>query len=196
MIASIQGKIVTTRPRCIVAVGGIGLELNVPERDLDFLDDGMTDVGFHTYLYVREDRLSLYGFLRRDDRELFLKLLDVSGIGPKVALALLSTHPAGKIVAAVKREDVAALVTVPGLGKKTAERLIMELKDKLDTFAIPEIEPEHPASVREEVIRALTALGMGKSAAERALENIDWGALDEPSVETVVREALKYTGGL
>lgn len=195
MIASIKGTVTATRPRCIVSVGGIGLELNIPERDLDLLDEGMSEVSFYTYLYVREDRLVLYGFLRRDDRELFGKLLNVSGIGPKVALGILSTHRAGQIVTAVRRGDVATLVAVPGLGKKTADRLIMELKDKLDELDISDAAPEQPASVRDEAILALTALGMGRSAAERALESIDWSKLEDPSVEMVVREALKHAGG-
>ncbi|MBI4720954.1 MAG: Holliday junction branch migration protein RuvA, partial [Chitinivibrionia bacterium] len=169
MIASVQGRILAVRPRCIVEVGGIGLELHVPERDLDFLDEGMQDAAFHTYLHVREDRLALYGFLRRDDRELFLRLIDVSGIGPKMALGILSAKPAAQIVAAIRGEEIGSLVSIPGLGRKTAERLVMELKEKLDDIAAAGAEPEHPASIREEAILALTALGMTKVAAERAL---------------------------
>lgn len=195
MIATIKGTVAAVRPNCIVTVGGIGLELHIPERDCDLLDEGMGEVSFHTFLYVREDRLVLYGFLRREDRELFCRLLKVSGIGPKVALGMLSTHRAGQIAAAIQHGDVQTLVAVPGLGRKTAERLIVELKDKLEEIASAGAKPEQPASVRDEAILALTTLGMGKSAAERALEDIDWGALEEPSVEVVVREALKHAGG-
>lgn len=196
MIASVKGTVAAIDPRCIIVVGGVGLEVHAPERDLALLEEGMTEVAFFTHLYVREDRLVLYGFLRREDRELFSKLLAVSGIGPKVALAMLSTHHAGQIVAAVRREDIAVLVAVPGLGKKTAERLVMELKDKLEDIEAGSAETERPSSVRDEALLALTALGMARSAAERALESIDWGSMDDPGVEIVVREALKHTGGL
>jgi Holliday junction DNA helicase RuvA len=196
MIASVQGKIIAVRPRCVVGVGGIGLELHAPERDLDLLDEGMQEVAFHTYLYVREDRLTLYGFLRREDRELFLRLLDVSGFGPKLSLGILSAKPAAEVIAAIRGEEPGVLVSIPGLGRKTAERLVMELKDKLDDFAAAVPEPKGPASIRDEVILALTALGMSRAAAERALERIDWSELADGSVAEAVREALRTTGGI
>jgi Holliday junction DNA helicase RuvA len=196
MIASVKGTIAATHPRCIIVVGGVGLEVHVPERDLALLDEGMTEVALFTHLYVREDRLVLYGFLRPEDRELFSRLLSVSGIGPKVALAMLSTHQAGQIITAVQHEDIAVLVAVPGLGRKTAERLVMELKDKLEGLVAEGAAVGRPSTVRDEALLALTALGMARSAAERALESIDWGSMDDPGVEIVVREALKHTGGL
>lgn len=195
MIASIRGKILAKKPQCIVEVGGVGFELFVPERDLAVLEEGMQDVPFFTYLFVREDRLNLFGFLSQEDRRLFLKLIDVSGIGPKIALGMLSANSAEEIVSAIRRSELALLVSMPGLGRRTAERLVMELKDKLEDFVIPVEEPEYAPSIREEVVLALTALGMGRAAVERALEHVEWTEFKEPSVEQVVREALKHVDG-
>ncbi len=195
MIAGVRGRLVSKKPRCIVEVGGIGLELMVSERDLEALGAIGAEVTFHTYLYVREDKLVLFGFLRADDRDLFLRLIDVSGIGPRTAMNMISNLPASRIVAAVRKGEVAALVSVPGLGKKSAERLIMELKDKITDFEATEDERRPAETMREEVILALTALGMSRFAAEQAAGKIAWDELAEKDVETAVKEALKHATG-
>lgn len=193
MIAFVEGKLVAKEPRCLVSLGGIALELNVPSRDLDSLAADGTKVGFHTYLYVREDRLALYGFLDRRDRELFTKLIEVSGVGPKIALGLLSHQRAGRIAAAIQSGDTGFLCSLPGLGRRTAERLVTELKDKLEAPVVGE-QADERERIREEVIRALTSLGMSRSAAEEAVAQVKMEQLDPPTVEEVVKEALKSAG--
>lgn len=194
MISRLRGRVVSAHPRCVVEVGGIGLEVAIPDKDREALTPTDAEIVFHTHLVVREDRLSLFGFLHRDDRELFLKLIDVSGVGPKIALAVLSQHPAARVVNAIKKGDSVFLSKIPGIGKKTAERIGIELGDKLDDLVSTD-EPATPTSrtgIREEVILALTSLGMSRPAAEAVLDRMDWSPQGERSVEDVVRDALKY----
>ena len=196
MIAHLKGKLISKRPRCILDVGGVGYELNVSESDVAELRIGEPDVSFHTYLYVRQDRLTLYGFLRSEDKELFSRLIDVSGIGPKIALNMFGSYTAERIASAIKRGDVSFLKSLPGLGRKTAERLVMELSGKLDDLGEVPREAMPSSEVREEVILALTSLGMTRGSAERAIESIDWNTQVSEDVEKMVREALKYAGSV
>lgn len=195
MIANLRGTLESVTPTCIVSVGGVGFEVQVPEKDRIALARASGQVFFHTYLYVREDRLTLFGFLTPEDRELFVRLIEVSGIGPKIAVRILGEHPTARIVEAVRNEDHAFLCKLPGLGRKTAERLTIELKDKLDHFAFAErAAAGGPAGLREEAVLALTSLGMARNAAERALENIDWKGQDGQSLEQVIKKALQHAG--
>jgi Holliday junction DNA helicase RuvA len=196
VIARLRGRLVSAHPECIVDVGGVGFEVMIPEKDRERLSPSDADVEFFTYLYVREDRMVLYGFLGKLDRELFMRLIDVSGIGPKLALGMLADYPAERVVAAIIGKDTAFLKSLPGLGKKTAERLSMELADKLEDIAAPPAAPEARGELRDEVILALTSLGMTKHAAEAALAKMDWRPDDSLPIEEVVKEALKYAGGI
>ena len=117
MIARLRGRLVSAHPECIVDVGGVGFELMIPEKDRETLSPTDADVEFYTYMYVREDRLVLYGFLGKLDRELFTRLIDVTGIGPKLALGMLTDYPAQRIVAAIRGKDTGFLKTLPGLFK-------------------------------------------------------------------------------
>lgn len=197
MISRVRGRIVAAHPRCVVEVGGVGFEVAIPEKDREVLSPTDAEVVFHTHLVVREDRLSLFGFLHREDRELFLKLIEVSGVGPKLALAVLSMHPAARVVTAIKKGDAAFLSKIPGIGKKTAERLGIELGDKLDDLTSAD-EPEATpvtGGIREEVVLALTSLGLTRGSAESVLDRMNWRPEAEATVEDVVREALKYASG-
>jgi Holliday junction DNA helicase RuvA len=179
-----------------VTVGGIGLELQIPEKDRAMLTRAGGEVAFFTYLYVREDRLTLFGFLHGEDRELFLKLIGVSGIGPRIALAVLAEQPAARIVGAIRGEDHAFLCRVPGLGKKTAERVVVELKDKLPDVGAEVETDKSTSALREEAVLALASLGMPKIAAQKVLDKIDWNRVEESSLESIVREALKHAGSV
>jgi Holliday junction DNA helicase RuvA len=181
---------------CVVTVGGVGFELQIPEKDRTLLTASGGEVAFFTYLYVREDRLTLFGFLREEDRELFLKLISVSGIGPRIALAVLAEHPAARTVRAIRSADHAFLCRVPGLGKKTAERVVVELKDKLSAMEAEAETPGAGSALREDAVLALASLGMPKIAAQKALEKIDWNSVDDSSLESIVREALKHAGSV
>jgi len=193
VIARVRGRVVAVEPRCIVDVGGVGLDLAIPEKDREALGPVEGDTTFHTHLVVREDRLSLFGFLHREDRDLFLKLIEVSGVGPKLGLAVLSQHPAARVASAIRGGDSVFLSRIQGIGKKTAERIVVELADKMEDFiGTAEPLPTSPG-VRDEVLLALTSLGMTRSAAEGVLDRMEWN--DSDSAEDVVRRAIKYAGG-
>ena len=196
MIAQLRGRLVSAQPHCIVEVGGVGFELLVPEKDIETLRPDDSDVLFYTYLYVREDRLNLFGFLHAADRALFLRLIEVSGVGPRLALGALSLYASSAIVVAIRRGDAAFLRKLPGVGKKTAERLCLELGDKLDDIVSPASDtiPAVGSTLQDDVLMALTSLGMTKHAAQTALERMSWRPDEESSVEDVVREALRYAG--
>jgi Holliday junction DNA helicase RuvA len=197
MIASIEG-VVRAREgnRVVVEVGGVGLEVFVPLRIVDSLGADGDPVRLHTYLVVREDALSLYGFPDENERGLFQTLIGVSGVGPKLALAVLSTSSAGEIARLIRDEDTKTLMRFPGIGKKTAERIVLELKDKIE---IERYLPEAPAGelglprdLLEEAITALQSLGMSRSSAVRTLERVPAEQLRVcVCVEDVVREALR-----
>jgi Holliday junction DNA helicase RuvA len=196
MISRIRGILLSSSPACVVNVGGVGFEILVTEKDRNLLVRASGEVSFHTYLHVREDRIALYGFLRGEDRELFTRLIDVSGIGPRTALGVMAEEPAERIVRAIRNEDHAFLCRLPGLGRKTAERLILELKDKLGDLEVDTKEAEPVTALREEAILALTSLGMPRQAAQRALDRIDWNGIDASSLEAVIKEALKHAGSI
>jgi Holliday junction DNA helicase RuvA len=190
MIGRVRGRVVSVDPRCIVDVGGVGLEIAIPDKDRESLSPVEGEMVFHTHLVVREDSLSLFGFLHREDRDLFLKLISVSGVGPKIGLAVLSQYPAARVAGAIRNSEPAFLSKIPGIGKKTAERIIVELSDKMDEFIGVSEPVAVTSSVREEVLMALTSLGMSRNAAEGVLDRMDWNA--EDTAEDVVRRALKY----
>ncbi len=196
MISHIRGMLMSSAPSCVVSVGGMGIEVLITEKDRNLLARASGEVSFHTYLHVREDRIALYGFLRREDRELFTRLIDVSGIGPRTALGIMAEEPAEKIVRAIRNGDHAFLCRLPGLGRRTAERLTVELKDKLDSLQTEATEGEPVAALRDDAVLALTSLGMPRHAAQRVLERIDWSRPDMSSLEAVIKEALKHASGI
>ena len=197
MIASVEG-ILRDRDgnRIVVEVGGVGLELLVPVRVVDGLGAPGTPVRLHTYLHVREDVLALYGFPDEPERRLFQTLLAVSGVGPKLALAVLSTTGAPELARIISEERTKTLQTIPGVGKKTAERIVLELKDKIDLERyLPAAAAGGTLIARElfdEAVTALESIGLSRANAVKAIEAVDTSRLGERyGVGDLVRAALK-----
>ena len=188
MISRLRGKPVGRSPEGLVLdVGGVGYLVSATPSALRRAD-GVTEVAIETYLHVREDALQLYGFADAAERELFVHLLAVSGIGPKVALAVVSSAPASELRRAIVMGDAARFQAIPGIGKKTAERIVLELKERLgsdDVVVLPSATDAAPSHV---VARdALVELGYSVTEAEQALARVD---PDLPPEERV-REALR-----
>src|SRR5262249_40593189 len=136
MIAHLRGRLISKHPnQAIVEAGGVGYDVTISVPTFSELPALNAEVSFFIHTHVREDALALFGFLRIQEKQLFEKLLSVSGIGPKLAITLLSGMPADAMVAAIKGNNVAGLTRIPGIGKKTAERMVLELRDKLEAFA-------------------------------------------------------------
>jgi Holliday junction DNA helicase RuvA len=189
MIARLRGKPVASTPEGLVLdVGGVGyLVAATPSavRNAKNADE----VTVETYLHVREDALQLYGFAERAERDLFVQLLSVNGIGPKVALAIVSGSPADELRRAIVREDAARFTAIPGIGKKTAERIVLELKEKMATVVVAPVADG--ADVDEHVVArdALVELGYSIADAERALAGTDRDAPPEERVRQALRRA-------
>lgn len=196
MISRVRGPLIANDPMPIIEVGGLGLAVQVSARTAAHLPPRGQEVTLVTYLHVREDQLSLYGFATLAERELFLHLLSVSGIGPRVALTLMSSAPLEELERAIVEGDAAYLTRLPGLGKKTAARLIIELQGKVILSSnAPAAARVERAPVFEEAVLALTSLGMQPRAAREALEKVDVNKLgDAPRVEDMVKAALKSGG--
>jgi len=188
MIAHLRGKLISKHPnQAIVEAGGVGYDVTISVPTFSELPALTTEVSFFIHTHVREDALALFGFLRAQEKQLFEKLLSVSGIGPKLAITILSGMAADAMVAAIKGNNVAGLTRIPGIGKKTAERMVLELRDKLDAFGIaPETVAASP--VEEDVISALVNLGYQRPMAERALAKL--GDVSAESFDTLFRKAL------
>ena len=186
MIASLKGIVSSKKPDgVIVEVGGIGYQVSVPLCSLCNIPDHGGEIFLNIYTHVREDALQLYGFLTEEERKVFVTLLGINGIGPKLGLAILSGMPVQRFMEAVMKEDVDLLTTIPGLGKKTASRLILELKEKL-----PKISDYSEGHFLGDAVSALTNLGYKRSFSEKAVEAAIKNGAD--SVENIIREALKY----
>ncbi|MBI4698417.1 MAG: Holliday junction branch migration protein RuvA [Nitrospirae bacterium] len=186
MIASIKGRVFSKKPEgIIVDVGGVGYLISVPLCSLCNIPEPGAEVFLHTYLHVREDALQLYGFLSEEERRVFVTLLGINGIGPKLGLAILSGMPVQKFTEAVANEDISSLTSIPGLGQKTASRLILELKEKLPKIVV--MAKDH---ISVDAVSALVNFGYKKAFAEAAVGRAVKNGSD--SIENIIREALKY----
>jgi Holliday junction DNA helicase RuvA len=187
MIASLRGKIFSKRPdNLIIDVNGVGYSVQVPLTLLSSLPDENKEVFLHIHTHVREDALLLFGFQSEDEKRIFTTLIGISGIGPRTALSLLSTIPPDAFYNAINSEDVEVLCKVPGLGKKTAQRLILELKDKLPS---PSVRGKKN-TVYDDTLSALVNLGYKKNIAQDALEKASANGMGD--IESLIVEALKY----
>jgi len=197
MIGRLRGEIVSKHPpRLMLDIGGVGYELEAPMSTFYDLPPVGESVTLVTHLTVREDAWILYGFLREEDRTLFRNLLKVSGVGARMALAILSGMDAQRFALCVRQEDIAALIRLPGIGKKTAQRLVIDMRDRVD--AVPARSPAGIAaglpvggdgnSTLTDAVDALTALGYRPADADRMARAADDGTKNS---EEIIRAALK-----
>jgi Holliday junction DNA helicase RuvA len=174
MIAHLRGKLLAKHPnQAIVETGGVGYDITISVPTFSDLPGIGGEVALHIHTHVREDIIALYGFLRSAEKKLFEKLITVSGIGPKLAITILSGMAADEMVNAIRGNDIVRLTRIPGIGKKTAERMVLELRDKLPVEKQGEI-PAAPtlSPVEEDVLSALVNLGYQRVAAEKALASV------------------------
>ena len=174
MIAHLRGKLLAKHPnQAIVETGGVGYDVTISVPTFSDLPGVGGDVALHIHTHVREDMLAFYGFLRSAEKTLFEKLITVSGIGPKLAITILSGMAADEMVNAIRGNDIARLTRIPGIGKKTAERMVLELRDKLPPEKAGEVATMPTLSaVEEDVLSALMNLGYQRASAEKALSAI------------------------
>lgn len=171
MIAHLRGRLFTKHPgHAIVEAGGVGYEVIISIPTFTALPAEGAEVSLHIYTQVREDVLALYGFLDAKEKRLFERLITVSGVGPKLAVTILSGLSPERTVAAIRAQDHATLTHIPGVGKKLAERLVVELKDKLEDMAVAPVAVVSAGPAAEDVLSALTNLGYQRPAAQKAIE--------------------------
>lgn len=199
MIAFLSGKLLEKNATSVIVdVGGVGYEVSIPLSTFYELGEVGTDVHLRIFTNVREDAIQLFGFKTVRERDIYLKLISVQGIGPKSGIAMLSGMSADEIIAAIRTENLAKLTAIPGVGRKTAERLIIELRDKVSELAVGVSAERSMAavggvgsdSVVDDTLSALVNLGYQKSAAEKAIQ----GSLQdgvEISVKKLLRSALQ-----
>ena len=199
MIAFLRGRVLDKHPnRIIVDVNGVGYEVNVPLSTYYDVGDAGAEVSLHVHTHVREDALQLFGFLTALEQLLFERLINISGIGPKLAIAVLSGIDTGELVASVQRADVARLTRIPGIGKKTAERIVLELKDRLADVAMPAgtgaVEASTGDRLRDDLVSALENLGYHRPLAEKAADAVrsrDADASFEDALKSALRDLMK-----
>jgi holliday junction DNA helicase RuvA len=196
MIAFLRGRVFDKQPnRVIVDVQGVGYDVVVPLSTFYEIGDDGAEVSLRVHTHVREDALQLYGFLTELERQLFERLIGISGIGPKLAIAVLSGMEARELLGAVQRGDVARLTGIPGVGKKTSERIVLELKDRLTHLGAALVEQqvvEAPAGdrLRGDLVSALLNLGYHRPHAEKAVDTA-LGSTSDLTFELALKAALR-----
>jgi Holliday junction DNA helicase RuvA len=201
MIAHLSGTLLAKHANTVILdVGGVGYEVTIPLSTFYDLEDVGANVALRIYTHVREEALQLFGFKTARERELFMRLISVSGIGPKLGVTMLSGMSADEIIASIRTNNLARLTSIPGVGRKTAERLVIELRDKIAALSSPALEEEFGAkvgaspstedAVRDDALSALLNLEYPKASAEKAIT----AAMQEGgdlSVEIILRRALR-----
>jgi len=198
MIARLQGTLVEKQPqRLIVDVQGVGYEVQVPLSTFYGLGEPGTAVTLRVHTHVREDALALFGFATRLEQDLFERLIGISGIGPRLALSVLSGIEPQELVHAVRQADVARLTSIPGVGKKTAERISLELKDRMPPVLPADggaAEEPEPAGLHGDLLSALANLGYQRAAAEKTVDRVlrrDGELPFQDALKTVLREMTR-----
>src|SRR5947209_4045508 len=202
MIAHLSGTLLAKHATTVILdVGGVGYEVTIPLSTFYDLEEAGANVALRIYTHVREDALQLYGFKTARERELFLRLISVSGIGPKLGITLLSGMSADEMIASIRTNNLARLTLIPGIGRKTAERLVVELRDKVASLSSPELEEELGAksgaaaapsedAMRSDALSALVNLGYQRTAAEKAVA-LALSEGGDVSVESILRRSLR-----
>ncbi|HEY3094058.1 MAG TPA: Holliday junction branch migration protein RuvA [Vicinamibacterales bacterium] len=199
MIAFLRGRVLDKHPnRIVVDVNGVGYELYVPLSTYYDVGDAGSEISLRVHTHVREDALQLFGFLTALEQQLFERLIAISGIGPKLAIAVLSGIESRELVASVRRADVARLTRIPGIGKKTAERIVLELKDRLADVAAADagatVEAASVDRLRDDLVSALENLGYHRPLAEKAADAArarDGSAAFEDALKSALRELMR-----
>jgi Holliday junction DNA helicase RuvA len=198
MIAFLRGRVLDKHPnRIVVDVNGVGYDVSVPLSTYYNVGEAGAEVALHVHTHVREDALQLFGFLTSLEQLLFERLINISGIGPKLAIAVLSGIETGELVASVQRADVARLTRIPGIGKKTAERIVLELKDRLADVAVSAgigaTQPSTGDRLRDDLVSALENLGYHRPLAEKAADarSRDADATFEDALKSALRDLMK-----
>ncbi len=175
MIAHLRGKLLEKHPnQAVVETAGVGYDVTISIPTFSELTSVGSEVSLHIHTHVREDQLALYGFGRPEEKQLFEKLITVSGIGPKLGITILSGMPADDMVRAIRVNDIARLTRIPGIGKKTAERMVLELRDKLPPQGADQVrEVPSLSATQEDVLSALVNLGYQRASAEKALSSVE-----------------------
>jgi len=193
MIALLRGTLVEKHPnQVILEVGGVGYDVIVPISTFSKLPEAGAEARLRIHTHVREDMLALYGFLSQDEKNLFEKLIGVSNIGPGLAIKVLSGMDAADLLTAIRRGEIERLVRIPGVGKKTAERIVLELRDKLPAPPGADNAPAPPAlsELDDDVLSALLNLGCARPAAEAAVRKARAGGAPD-AFEPLFRKALE-----
>jgi Holliday junction DNA helicase RuvA len=189
MIASIKGRVLSKGPDGVVVdVNGVGYHVHVPLRSLGDIPDTGRDVFLYTYTNVREDAIQLFGFLTEEERRLFVTLIGINGIGPKLGLTILSGMPVRRFIEAVHNEDIDLLTKIPGLGRKTSARLVLELKGRLPSAGVR--VGTTGEGLDADAVSALVNLGYKRSDSQRAVRDAMGKGLS--SIEDIIKEALRY----
>ena len=171
MIAHLRGKLLYKHPgQAIVEAAGVGYDVTISVPTFTALPSVGAEAALHIHTQVSDDQIALFGFLDREEKRLFERLITVGGVGPKLAIKMLSGLSAEHTVQAIRAQDHAQLTRIPGVGKKLAERLVVELKDKLDDFAVAPAQPSVQGPAVDDVLSALTNLGYQRAGAEKAIE--------------------------
>ena len=191
MIAALRGRLLEKHPaRLIVDVGGVGYDVQVPLSTYGSVGDVGSDIALRVHTHVREEQIALFGFLTPLEQQIFERLIAVNGIGPKLALAVLSGSAPADLVASVQGNEPARLTAIPGIGRKTAERIVLELRDRLPAALAAPAEPATPGSaIRADLLSALVNLGYARPSVEKALADVLKGQ-PRATFDEALRQAL------
>ena len=193
MISYLKGKLVNKSPtEIIIEVNNVGYRVGISLATFERLSNVGKDIKIFTHTYVREDALKLYGFTTKEERQIFLLLIDVKGIGPKLALTILSGVSPNRLKAAIINEDIGSLTTIAGVGKKTAQRLIVEIKEPLSAI-LPEgeVPGKEDLVLRNEAVNALVTLGYKRNQSMKAVDRVLPGLAKDATLEELIKKSLE-----